>query len=215
MAVPAFSSATRAVRGDACAKLRQLVPEPADRERADGNGMLADSLHPELVYGRDVRAAPRPRRSARAGRAHAGLVHAPGGPLAAGVPRDPRRRTRCSRSARAGALRRGDAAAGAPPRRRRGGDVRGHHAAAARDGGRRRARRERRARVREPIASAADVERAARPEPEEAVPSILEAIAHRAARAARRPGGRSASAAAPFTVAGYLVEGKPSREFAT
>ena len=39
------------------------------------------------------RAAARPRRAARAGRAHAGLVHAPGGPLAARVPRDPQAHT--------------------------------------------------------------------------------------------------------------------------
>ena len=103
---------------------------------------------PQLAYCGDgepllVRAA-----RLRADRAHAGLVHAPGGPLAAGVPRDPEVAHALRGLLRAGALRRGDAAAGAPPRRRRGRDVRGHHAAAARDGRRRRARRERRPRDR-------------------------------------------------------------------
>ena len=63
-----------------------------------------------------------------------------------------------------------------------------------------------------PIASRADVDRLRVPEPEESVPFILEAVRLvREELAAERAvigfcGG-------PFTVAGYLVEGKPSREF--
>ena len=45
------------------------------------------------------------------------------------------------------------------------------------------------------------------------MPYVLEAV--RIVRARARAGrASSASAAAPFTVAGYLVEGKPSRDFA-
>jgi uroporphyrinogen decarboxylase len=63
-----------------------------------------------------------------------------------------------------------------------------------------------------PIASRADVERLTVPEPEESVPFILEAV--RLTRAELR--GDQALVGfcgGPFTVAGYLIEGKPSREF--
>src|SRR5207248_11021877 len=66
--------------------------------------------------------------------------------------------------------------------------------------------------VRAPIATAADVERLVVPEPEEAVPTILEAV--RLVRAELRPDQAVVGfCGGPFTVAGYLVEGKPSREF--
>jgi uroporphyrinogen decarboxylase len=67
--------------------------------------------------------------------------------------------------------------------------------------------------VAQPVRSAADVQRLRVPDPEEAVAPVLEAI-----RIVR--GELSAEQAvvgfcgAPFTVAGYLVEGRPSREFA-
>ena len=93
---------------------------------------------------RDDRTASRPRRASRARRAHARVVHAPGGALAARVPRDPRAPRVLRGRAHARALRRGDAAARPPPRRRRGGDVRRHHDPGHRDGHRRRARRRRR-----------------------------------------------------------------------
>ncbi len=83
--------------------------------------------------------------SAGAGRADAGLVHAPGRPVAARVPRDPQAPQPVRGLPTAGALRRGHARAGAPARRRRGRDVRRHHAPGARHGRRRPARRERRA----------------------------------------------------------------------
>jgi uroporphyrinogen decarboxylase len=66
--------------------------------------------------------------------------------------------------------------------------------------------------VAEPIRSRADVDRLRVPDPEESVPFILEAVRLvRAGLASERAvigfcGG-------PFTVAGYLVEGRPSREF--
>jgi uroporphyrinogen decarboxylase len=66
--------------------------------------------------------------------------------------------------------------------------------------------------IAEPVRTAADVERLAVPHPEEAVPFVLEAIRLvRSELASERAvvgfcGG-------PFTVAGYLVEGKPTRDF--
>jgi uroporphyrinogen decarboxylase len=66
--------------------------------------------------------------------------------------------------------------------------------------------------VSEPVHTSADVERLAVPEPEETVPTILEAV--RLVRAALRPDQAVVGfCGGPFTVAGYLVEGKPSREF--
>jgi uroporphyrinogen decarboxylase len=66
--------------------------------------------------------------------------------------------------------------------------------------------------IAEPIRTQADVDRLRVPEPEEAVPFILDAV--RLVRAEL-----SADQAVigfcggPFTVAGYLIEGKPTREF--
>ena len=111
------------------------------------------------------------------------------------------------------AVRRGDARAGARARRRRGRDVRGHHAADPRDGHRRRARRERRARDRRSRCGRRPTSRlCAFPIPEEAVPFILEAV--RLVRAALAPEQALVGfCGGPFTVAGYLVEGKPTRDF--
>jgi uroporphyrinogen decarboxylase len=65
-----------------------------------------------------------------------------------------------------------------------------------------------------PIRTAADVERLVVPEPEESVPTILEAV--RLVRDALREDQAVVGfCGGPFTVAGYLVEGKPSREFGT
>src|SRR2546428_3508620 len=67
--------------------------------------------------------------------------------------------------------------------------------------------------VAEPLRSAADVKRLVVPEPEQSVPTILEAV--RLVRAALRDDQAVIGfCGGPFTVAGYLVEGKPSREFA-
>ena len=66
--------------------------------------------------------------------------------------------------------------------------------------------------VAEPIAALGDVERLRVPEPEEAVPFVLEAV-----RLVRQELGDDQAvvgfAGGPFTVAGYLVEGKPTRDF--
>ena len=63
------------------------------------------------------------------------------------------------------------------------------------------------------IETLADVERLVVPDPEESVPEILEAV--RLVRAALRPDQAVVGfCGGPFTVAGYLIEGKPSREFA-
>ena len=67
--------------------------------------------------------------------------------------------------------------------------------------------------VADPVRTAADVERLRVPEPEEAVPFILEAV--RLVREELAPEQALVGfCGGPFTVAGYLVEGKPTREFA-
>jgi uroporphyrinogen decarboxylase len=64
----------------------------------------------------------------------------------------------------------------------------------------------------DPVRTSADVERLRVPEPEDAVPFILEAV--RLVRA-ELPAEKAVIgfAGGPFTVAGYLIEGKPTREF--
>ena len=66
--------------------------------------------------------------------------------------------------------------------------------------------------VAEPVATAADVERLRLPDPEEAYRPVLEAI-----RIVRRELASDRAlvgfCGGPFTVAGYLVEGKPTRDF--
>ena len=63
-----------------------------------------------------------------------------------------------------------------------------------------------------PVRTLADVERLAVPEPEESVPSTLESV--RLVREALRPAQSVIGfAGGPFTVAGYLIEGKPTRDF--
>jgi uroporphyrinogen decarboxylase len=63
-----------------------------------------------------------------------------------------------------------------------------------------------------PVRSAADVERLLVPEPDESVPWVLESV--RLVREALREDQAVVGfAGGPFTVAGYLVEGKPTREF--
>jgi len=66
--------------------------------------------------------------------------------------------------------------------------------------------------VAEPVRSSADVERLAVPEPEDSVPWTLESV--RLVREALPPSQAVIGfAGGPFTVAGYLIEGKPTREF--
>jgi uroporphyrinogen decarboxylase len=68
--------------------------------------------------------------------------------------------------------------------------------------------------IERPIRTAVDVERLVVPDPEESVPTILEAV--RLVRAELREDQAVIGfCGGPFTVAGYLIEGKPSREFAT
>jgi uroporphyrinogen decarboxylase len=66
--------------------------------------------------------------------------------------------------------------------------------------------------VRDPIRTAADVERLEIPDPAESVPFILEAV--RLVRA-ELPADKGVIGfcGGPFTVAGYLIEGKPTRDF--
>ena len=66
--------------------------------------------------------------------------------------------------------------------------------------------------VAEPVESLADVERLRVSDPEEAVPFILEAV--RLVRAELPPEKAVIGfAGGPFTVAGYLIEGRPTRDF--
>src|SRR4051794_25642157 len=66
--------------------------------------------------------------------------------------------------------------------------------------------------VDDPVRTAADVARLRVPDPEEAVPFTLETI--RLVRAELDPDrGLVGFCGGPFTVAGYLIEGKPSRDF--
>jgi uroporphyrinogen decarboxylase len=68
--------------------------------------------------------------------------------------------------------------------------------------------------IEHPIRTSADVERLVVADPEESVPTILEAV--RLVRAELRDDQAVIGfCGGPFTVAGYLIEGKPSREFAT
>jgi uroporphyrinogen decarboxylase len=66
--------------------------------------------------------------------------------------------------------------------------------------------------IADPVRTSADVDRLKVPEPDEAVPFILEAV--RLVRA-ELPAEKAVIgfAGGPFTVAGYLIEGKPTREF--
>src|SRR6059058_3507634 len=67
--------------------------------------------------------------------------------------------------------------------------------------------------VADPIRTIADVERLSVPDPEESVPFVLEAI--RLVREELAPEQAVIGfAGGPFTVAGYLIEGKPARDFA-
>jgi uroporphyrinogen decarboxylase len=67
--------------------------------------------------------------------------------------------------------------------------------------------------IERPIHSLGDVERLSVPDPEESVPFILEAV--RLVRDGLDPNEAVIGfAGGPFTVAGYLIEGKPTREFA-
>jgi uroporphyrinogen decarboxylase len=66
--------------------------------------------------------------------------------------------------------------------------------------------------IAEPVRTAADVERLRVPDPEESVPFILEAV--RLVRAELElERGLVGFCGGPFTVAGYVVEGKPTRDF--
>jgi uroporphyrinogen decarboxylase len=66
--------------------------------------------------------------------------------------------------------------------------------------------------IAQPIGTAADVDRLRVPDPEEVVPSILEAV-HLVREELEPERAVIGFCGGPFTVAGYLVEGKPSREF--
>ena len=66
--------------------------------------------------------------------------------------------------------------------------------------------------VAEPVRTSVDVERLRVPDPEESVPFVLEAV--RIVRGELEPEQAVVGfCGGPFTVAGYLVEGKPSRDF--
>jgi uroporphyrinogen decarboxylase len=66
--------------------------------------------------------------------------------------------------------------------------------------------------ISEPVRTRAQVEALRVPDPEEAVPFILEAVSH-VRRELRPDQAVIGFCGGPFTVAGYLVEGRPTREF--
>ena len=66
--------------------------------------------------------------------------------------------------------------------------------------------------IAEPVRTMADVERLRVPEPEESVPFVLESV-RLVREALREDQAVIGFAGGPFTVAGYLIEGKPTREF--
>ena len=66
--------------------------------------------------------------------------------------------------------------------------------------------------VAEPIRAPGDVERLTVPEPEEGSPWVLESV-RLARETLREDQALVAFSGGPFTVAGYLIEGKPSRDF--
>ena len=68
--------------------------------------------------------------------------------------------------------------------------------------------------IAEPIRTLADVERLRVPEPEESVAADPRGGARSCARELRAEQAVVGFCGGPFTVAGYLVEGRPSREFA-
>jgi uroporphyrinogen decarboxylase len=68
--------------------------------------------------------------------------------------------------------------------------------------------------IERPIRTRVDVDRLVVPEPEESVPTILEAV-RLVREELREDQAVIGFCGGPFTVAGYLVEGKPSREFAS
>jgi uroporphyrinogen decarboxylase len=68
--------------------------------------------------------------------------------------------------------------------------------------------------IERPVRTRADVDRLVVPEPEESVPFLLEAVS--IVRRELRPDQAVVGfCGGPFTVAGYLVEGRPSRDFPT
>jgi uroporphyrinogen decarboxylase len=68
--------------------------------------------------------------------------------------------------------------------------------------------------IADPVRTSADVARLSVPDPEDSVPFILEAVSLvRAELPAEK--GLVGFAGGPFTVAGYLIEGRPTREFQT
>jgi uroporphyrinogen decarboxylase len=68
--------------------------------------------------------------------------------------------------------------------------------------------------IEQPIRTRADVDRLVVPDPEESVPTILEAV-RLVREELREDQAVIGFCGGPFTVAGYLIEGRPSREFAT
>ena len=154
-----------------------------------------------------------PGRRQRPGRrAHARLVHAPGRPQPARVPRRARRGLDPRRHQAARPGRRDHAAAGAPLRRRRRRAVQRHRRAAPRRRLRHRRRPGHRAGRRRAAARPAPTSPAcARSSPTTSPTSPRPSSAVVAELGPDVP--VLAFAGAPFTVASYLIEGRPSRTY--
>ena len=201
--------------GRAC-RDRSRPPRRPSR-RVDGRPVIAGpepaADGPRRSPVADPRADALPARlPARAGRRDPGLVHAPGRPGAPRVPGHPRAGHARRDHPRRRPLRRGHPPAGPPARRRRGDPVRRHHDAASPASGvdfeivegRRPGHRDA-----DPLRRRRRPPPALRARPRRSAPSSRPSGSSGASRRSRS----SASPGAPFTLACYLVEGGPSREF--
>ena len=137
----------RTERASCAGGLARGSPAPTCEDGASWSPRPRPPSRPCPRARRDLRDAPflAAARGGRA-RARAGVVHAPGGPLAARVPRAARRHRHARRLLDARAGLRDHAAAGAPARGGRGDPLQRHRRAAARRGHRRGHRARHRAR---------------------------------------------------------------------
>ena len=179
---------------------------------------MAAGRHPGARLHADASDRPQPCRSfgfgvhpgrpKPPGAPHAGVVHAPGRTCASRVPRSPRRGHDPQRDRRRGPGHRDHPAARAPLRSGRRDPVLRHHDPGARHRLRRRHRTGCRAGRRAALPEAADLERLRPLDPEADTPYVLETVTN---LVRDLPVPLIAFAGAPFTVASYLLEGRPTR----
>ena len=153
----------------------------------------------------------RARRSWGAHRNGARVVHAPGGPVAAGVPGDPRDRHHPPSDRRPRPRHRDHAPAGPSLRRRRGDPLLRHHDPGARH--RLRCRHRPRTSVRSSSSPSAAWPTSSGSGPSTPRPTRRTSSRRSTTWCATSPVPLIAFAGAPFTVASYLIEGRPSRTY--